>query len=89
MSCPTALPSNALIDQVTRGPDMNTTSEQVYELRFTSLFNEGRSFAFPCDAQGHVDLDQLSERSRANYFFARSVVGRDLSSPAVRSSSLH
>ena len=81
--------SNALIDEVTRRPDVNATTEQVYELRFTSLFNEGRGLAFPCDAQGHVDLDQLSERSRANYFFARSVIGRDFSSPAVRSATVH
>lgn len=68
---------------------MNATTEQIYELRFTSLFNEGRGLAFPCDAQGHVDLDQLSERSRANYFFARSVIGRDFSSPAVRAATVH
>jgi hypothetical protein len=67
---------------------MYTASEQVYELRFSSLFDEGRGLAFPCDARGHVDLDQLSERSRANYFFARSVVGRDFSTPAVRSATL-
>ena len=31
-----------------------------YELRFQSLFNEGRGYAFPCDAAGHVDMDSLS-----------------------------
>ena len=55
-----------------------------YELRFQSLFNEGRGYAFPCDATGCVDLDALSDTARNNYLFARAVVGRDLSVPAVQ-----
>ncbi len=54
-----------------------------YELRFKSLFDEGRAYAFPCDAAGHVDMDSLSERARDNYLYARAVVGRELSLPAV------
>jgi hypothetical protein len=60
-----------------------------FELRFQSLFNEGRALAFPCDAAGRVDLDALSERARCNYFYARSVVGRDFALPAVLSSTHH
>ena len=55
-----------------------------YELRFQSLFDSGRGYAFPCDPTGHVELDQLSERARNNYLFARAVVGRELAVPAVR-----
>jgi hypothetical protein len=55
-----------------------------YELRFQSLFDSGRSFAFPCDPAGRVDLNQLSDRARINYLFARAVVGRELEVPAVR-----
>jgi hypothetical protein len=54
-----------------------------YELRYTGLFNAGRGFAFPCDANGYVELDDLSDRSRNNYFYARSVIGRELSTPQV------
>ena len=54
-----------------------------FELRFQSLFDEGRGLAFPCDATGHVNLDALTERARSNYFFARSVIGRDFATPAV------
>jgi hypothetical protein len=54
-----------------------------FELRFQSLFNDGRGLTFPCDAAGHVDLDTLTERARCNYFFARSVIGRDFAHPAV------
>jgi hypothetical protein len=55
-----------------------------YELRFASLFDEGRGLAFPCDAEGHVDLDALSGRARLNYLYARTVIGREFSMPAVR-----
>lgn len=55
-----------------------------FELRFDSLFTEGRGLAFPCDAQGQVDLDALSERARCNYLYARAVVGREYRTPAVR-----
>jgi len=69
---------------------MNTSHASTgYELRFRSLFDEGRAYAFPCDAQGHVDMDSLSERSLNNYLYARSVIGREVSMPAVRPSQLH
>lgn len=58
-----------------------------YELRFRSLFDNGRSFAFPCDPDGRVDLDQLSEHARINYLYARAVVGRELAEPAVQPGS--
>lgn len=63
-----------------------TPSQQAtrYELRFASLFDEGRGLSFPCDAQGHVDLDALSGRARLNYLYARTVIGREFSMPAVR-----
>ena len=55
-----------------------------FEIRFRSLFNEGRGLAFPCDAIGQVDLDALSERGRNNYLFARAMVGREFAVPDVR-----
>ena len=54
-----------------------------YELRFTGLFDRGRGYAFPCDAQGHVNIDELTDRARTNYLFARAVVGTELSAPTV------
>jgi hypothetical protein len=60
-----------------------------FELRFTSLFNEGRGLSFPCDASGTVDLDALSEPARNNYLFARAVVGREFRFPAVRPLRVH
>lgn len=55
-----------------------------FELCFRSLFHEGRALTFPCDADGDVDLDALSERARINYFFARTTVGRDYAKPRVQ-----
>jgi hypothetical protein len=54
-----------------------------YELRFSSLNSGGQNFAFPCDAQGQVDIGGLSERSRNNYFYARAVIGRKVSPPSL------
>ena len=72
---------------------MNTSitrqASATFELRFRSLFDEGRGYSFPCDAAGNVDIDALSEVARNNYFFAHSVIGRDVATPAVRARRLH
>ncbi len=60
-----------------------------YELRFQSLFDSGRGFAFPCDPKGQVDLDKLSDRARNNYLYARAMVGRELACPAVKPAAMH
>ncbi len=65
------------------GPDPAPASA-VFELRFDSLFVEGRGLSFPCDAQGLVQIDTLSARARNNYLYARAVVGREFRTPAVR-----
>ena len=67
-----------------------TTPAAAFELRFRSLFNEGRGLSFPCDAAGRVNIDALSERARLNYFYARTVIGREYFVPAVQpGSTLH
>jgi hypothetical protein len=66
---------------------MNATapaSTHACHLHFQSLFHEGRGYAFPCDAHGHVDIDALTERARNNYFYARTVIGREFATPAIR-----
>ena len=60
-----------------------------FEVRFQSLFNEGRGLAFPCDCNGHVDLDRVSERARNSYLFARAMIGREYAMPQVRVIELH
>lgn len=65
------------------------SAQHHFQLRFRSLFDSGRGYAFPCDPQGHVDLDGLSERARNNYLYARAMVGRELAVPAVELGSMH
>lgn len=55
-----------------------------FEVRFESLFDAGRGMSFPCDQEGHVDLDSLPARARNNYLFARAMVGKDYLPPAIR-----
>ena len=54
-----------------------------YELRFSELFNAGRGLVFPCDADGHVDIDSLPARARVNYFYARTTIGREFCTPVT------
>ena len=65
--------------------DMPTTSgsNSAFELRFRHLFRPGRAFAFPCDAEGKVNLDAMSERCRNSYFYVRTVVGSEVDVPRV------
>jgi hypothetical protein len=59
------------------------TRQDRYELRFTNLYNRGRGYAFPCDANGHVAVLDLSDRGLANYVLAQAGVGSQLSCPFV------
>ncbi|MEY2690380.1 MAG: hypothetical protein RL375_4580 [Pseudomonadota bacterium] len=66
------------------------TLDQVrYEIRFESLFHSGRGVSFPCDAQGRVKLDGLSERARSTYQRAKAMVGFEYATPAIVLSDLH
>jgi hypothetical protein len=70
---------------------LQTSSTQTatgFEIRFQSLFREGRALAFPCDREGHIDLDAISERARNNYFFARATIGIEYAMPVVSANEL-
>lgn len=54
-----------------------------HQIRYQSLANAGRGLCFPCDAMGHVPLDELNARARENYLYARAVVGRDFAFPVI------
>lgn len=68
---------------------MIASQSSQYELRFRSLFDQGRGYSFPCDGRGSVDMDAMSERARNNYLYARAMVGRELACPAVEPAGLH
>jgi hypothetical protein len=67
----------------------NDGPEVRYEIRYQPLSGHGPVLAFPCDAEGHVQIDSLSERARANYLYARAVVGLEYASPTVLACELH
>lgn len=60
-----------------------------YELRFQSLFHSGRGLAFPCDRDGQVSWDAMSDGARAAFVRAQQGVGREYASPAIQLSDLH
>jgi hypothetical protein len=68
---------------------MFESTQSDFQLCFRSLFDAGRGYSFPCDHQGLVDLNGLSDKSRNNYLFARAMVGRELTIPAVEKIVLH
>ena len=72
-------------------PDLLPAADSLarYELRFQSLFHTGRALAFPCDREGEVQWDTMTERARASFLRARGSVGREYASPAVQLSDLH
>ena len=55
-----------------------------FELRYQSLFDAGRALAFPCDADGRVDLNALGRATFNNYLYARAVVGREFGGPCIQ-----
>ncbi len=69
--------------------DARLRAPGAFRLCFRSLFDHGRGYAFPCDGEGCVDLNELSEQARNNYFYARAMVGRELSQPAVEPEDRH
>lgn len=65
---------------------MNAVQQQTgtgFELRFDPLAGTGPALAFPCDANGQVDMNVLSSRALCDYLFARALIGREFDRPAV------
>jgi hypothetical protein len=58
-------------------------TQACYEIQYQSLTDQNGLMRFPCDGQGHVDLNDLSPQAAENYLFARAMVGRDFALPAV------
>jgi hypothetical protein len=60
-----------------------------YELHFESLDGVRGACNFPCDARGHVDMDQLGDSVLMKYLYARAVIGREYRLPSVRRKAAH
>jgi hypothetical protein len=55
-----------------------------FELCFRPLSPGWQALVFPCDADGHVQMDTLGDAALERYLFARAVMGREFAAPAVR-----
>jgi hypothetical protein len=62
---------------------MSASHSLLFEIHYQPLSGRGPELCFPCDADGQVSLDSLSDRARNNYLYARAVVGREYAAPAV------
>jgi hypothetical protein len=51
--------------------------------RFASLFDRNGEMRFPCDADGHVEFDDFSDRCCGNYHHAWAAVGSEFSAPVI------
>ena len=58
-------------------------ADLAFELRFDPLVDEQVPLTFPCDARGQVDLDELCDRSRRDYMFAHTLIGRNFTLPVI------
>jgi hypothetical protein len=65
-------------------PSTNRFADLAFELHFEPLVDEQRPLSFPCDADGRVDLDGLCDRSRCDYLFAHTLIGRHFTVPVIR-----
>ncbi len=59
-------------------------TDLAFELRFDPLIDAQVPLTFPCDADGRVDLDELCDRSRRDYLFAHTLIGRHFTMPVIR-----
>jgi hypothetical protein len=59
------------------------SAQMQFELRFQPLATGRPGYSFPCDGCGRVDMDDLSDRERNDYLFARGSVGYALEAPVV------
>jgi len=79
--------SQSAIPATSASTDLGATG--TFLLHFSSLFHSGREFAFPCDEQGRVNLDDMNARIRNNYLYARAMLGREFAWPTVRCVDAH
>jgi hypothetical protein len=61
----------------------STHPDCTHRLSFGPLGPTARPLVFDCDVAGRVDLDRLDRRERADYLYARALIGRDYRWPRV------
>ena len=64
-------------------PSNQSSPAARYQLRYQSLKWQEKVLAFPCDAQGRVEMNNLSDMARNDYLYARAVVDFEFARPTV------
>ena len=64
-------------------PSNQSSPAARYQLRYQSLKRQEKVLAFPCDAQGRVEMNNLSDMARNDYLYARAVVDFEFARPTV------
>ncbi|RZJ09324.1 MAG: hypothetical protein EOP39_11710 [Rubrivivax sp.] len=64
--------------------DAESCAQLTHLLHFEPLSAGDAGLDVPCDPQGRVGLDALTEKLRNDYFFARTLIGRLFAAPTVR-----
>jgi len=61
----------------------DTRTAPALVLSFQAIHSSKR-LEFPCDDKGIVLMDNLTERAKANYLYARAMLGREYLTPQVQ-----
>jgi hypothetical protein len=64
-------------------PEPSPIKGRSFQVRFVSIVNPGRSFCFPCDAQGQVDTTGMRLLVKNAYKCAVNGVGKTFLYPVV------
>lgn len=78
-----ALPAKMDRPDAFEGP-VDAPAQPTHLLHFEPLTAGDAGLDVPCDPQGRVGLDALTEKLRNDYFFARTLIGRLFAAPTVR-----
>ena len=54
-----------------------------YLLVFQSVYDVGHRYSFECTKEGVVNLDNLSDKGRNNYYYCKTMVGREFAWPRI------
>ncbi|CAM3799781.1 hypothetical protein [Roseateles saccharophilus] len=68
--------------------DISTTGHGTGFLLCFSPIRGDPPLEFPCDSQGHVDLDALNDHDRTEYLAARALIGHSFLCPLVSAGML-
>ena len=55
----------------------------MFYLIFSSVYDPGHRFAFPCNKEGEVNLNEITESMKLSYYYCKTLVGREFTHPEI------